>query len=35
MSEYVETRYVKYVLRKAQFAEQEVSPQLITDLSVT
>ena len=25
MSEYVEARYVKYVLRKAQFAEQEVA----------
>jgi hypothetical protein len=32
MSEYVEARYVKYVLRKAQFAELEVASQLINDL---
>jgi hypothetical protein len=32
MSEYVEARYVKYVLRKAQFAEQEVASELINDL---
>ena len=32
MSEYVEARYVKYVLRKAQLAEQEVASQLINDL---
>ena len=32
MSEYVEARYVKYVLRKAQFTEQEVASQLINDL---
>jgi hypothetical protein len=32
MSEYVEARYVKYVLRKAQDAEQEVASQVINDL---
>ena len=32
MSEYVEARYVKYVLRKAQLTEQEVASQLINDL---
>jgi hypothetical protein len=32
MSEYVEARYVKHVLRKAQLAERELASQLINEL---
>jgi hypothetical protein len=32
MTEYVEARYVKFVLRKAQSAESDVASQLVHDL---
>jgi hypothetical protein len=32
MSEYVEARYVKHILRKAQLAEPELASQLINEL---
>jgi hypothetical protein len=32
MTEYVEARYVKFVLRKAQAAESDVASQLVHDL---